>query len=146
MTTPSLKIAGYELSPIALLDFDQQIEPFGGSTTRRLSNGAAFKMTGWRKHRISLSASGWVPAALNGVDYSAPFEVELPLPIALRVGEPLPDGFTARSTPWSEHTVTDQAGISVRYVYVKVTVISDGPRQSHNLSATPSWELTLEQA
>lgn len=144
--TPSLKIAGNEVSIIAWLGFDQSIEPIGGSTTRRLAGGAAFKMTHWRRHRISLSASGWVPPALNGVDYSAPFEVELPMPLALRAGETLPAGFVARSAPWGEHTELDQAGNSVRYVYVKATVVSDGPRQTHGHSASPSWELTLEQA
>lgn len=142
---PSLKIAGLEVSLIAWLDFDQQIEPIVGSSVRRMANGAAFKLSHWRKFRISLSASGWVPVALNDIDFTAPFEIELPLPIALRAGELLPAGWSARTAPWAEHTVTDQAGVSVRYVYPKLTVVSDGPTQRNGLSASLSWDLVMEQ-
>ena len=142
--TPSLKIAGLELSIVALLDFTQSIEPIGGSSTRRMANGAAFKTGHWQKHRISLSGSGWVPAPLNAIDYTAPFELELPHALAFRPGEALPAGWSQRSAPWGEHTVTDQAGAAVRYVYPKMTVISDGPRQTNGNDASPSWELTCE--
>lgn len=142
--TTSLKIAGIDVSLIARLDFDQRLEAFGGSTVRRMANGAAFKTSHWRKYRISLSAGGWVPPALNAIDYDAPFEVELPLPIALNTGETLPAGFSARVSPWAEHPVTDQAGNAVRYVYVKATVIAEPPSQSNGNGASPSWELVME--
>lgn len=145
MATRSLKIAGIEISIIASLDLQQRIEPISGSELRRMANGAGFKMGHWRKHRISLSGSGWVPAPLNAIDYYAPFEIELPYPMAFQVGEPLPDGWSQRAAPWAEHTVTDQDGVSVRYVYPKMTVYSDGPQQSHD-GESASWEMTLEQA
>lgn len=145
MANPSLKIAGIELSVVAHLTFDQRLEAFGGSTVRRMANGAAFKLTHWRKYRISLSASGWIPPALNAIDYAAPFEVELPMPLAFNTGEALPAGFTARLAPNGEHTVTDQAGQSVRYVYVKTTVIAEPASQTNGSSSNPSWELTMEQ-
>jgi len=144
--TPSLIIAGIELSIVAMLDFSQQIEPIGGSNTRRMASGAAFKLGHWRRHRITLSGSGWVPAPLNAIDYDAPFEIELPHAVAFRVGEALPAGWAQRGAPWGEHTVTDQAGVAVRYVYPKMTVISDGPRQTNGNDASPSWELTCEVA
>lgn len=141
---PSLKIAGLDLSIIGWLDFQQRIEPIGGSITRRMASGAAFKLTHWGKHRISLSASGWVPTPLNAVDYSQPFEVELPYPEAFAVGQALPAGWSSRAAPWGETTITDQAGQSVRLVYLKMTVISDGPAISADQSANRGWELVCE--
>lgn len=146
MTTPSLKIAGLEVSLIAMLDYDHQIDVIEGATPRRMAGGALFKMSAWRKHRITISAGGWVPVALNAVNYTAPFEVELPMPVALRAGETLPDGWSSRAAPWAEHSVTDQAGQTVRYVYPKLTVFSSGPVQRNGFSTNPSWEITLEQA
>lgn len=143
--TPSLKIAGIEVSLAARLQFDQRLEAFGGSSVRRMADGAAFKMTRWRKWRIRISADGWVPPALNAIDYDAPFEVELPMPLALNTGETLPAGFTARLAPWAEHPFTDHAGNAVRYVYIKATVIADPPSQSNGNDVSPAWELVCEQ-
>lgn len=145
MPTPSLKVAGISVSLVAMLDFDQSIEPIGGSSVRRMANGQGFKLTHWAKHRISLSASGWVPVGLNAVDYAGPFEIELPHAVGLNVGEPLPAGWTARSAPWAEKTVTDQSGATSRYVYPKMTVMSEGPRQTNGNSGNPSWELICEE-
>jgi len=146
MMRATLQIAGIELSVIAWLDFDQSIEPIGGSSVRRMAGGGAFKTTHWRKHRLSLSASGWIPPALWAVDYDQPFVIALPHPIALNVGESLPPGWIARTAPWAERTVTDQDNNSVRYVWVSMTVISDGPKQTNGNSASPSWELVCEES
>lgn len=143
--TPSLKIAGTELSIIAWLDYDQSIEPISGSSVRRLANGTAFKLSHWRKYRINISAGGWIPPALNAINYDAPFEIELPLPLAFNVGETIPPGWASRAAPWAEHTVTDQDGNSVRYFYPKFTVIAEPPSQANGHSAAQSWELVCEQ-
>ncbi len=142
--TPTLIIAGIEVSTIAWLEFDQQIQPIGGSSVRRMADGRAYKLTHWKKHRISLSARGWIPPALLGIDYSQEFEIELPLPIALNDGEVLPDGWSARSAPFDEHLVTDQADKNVRYVYVKMTVLADEPTQAGDRANNRSWELVCE--
>lgn len=141
---PTLIIGGVELSVIGWLDYEQSIEPISGSSVRRMANGAAFKSTHYRKHRISISAGGWIPVALNGIDYDAPFEIELPMPVALNVGETLPAGWSSRAAPFAEHPVTDQAGQSVRYVYPKITVIAEPPSQ-RNGRGSPSWELVCEE-
>lgn len=141
----TLIIAGIELSVIAWLDFDQAIEPMGGSTLHRMANGAGFKISAWRKHRITLSAGGWIPPALLAVDYTAPFEIELPIPFGLNVGETLPAGWASRSAPYGETTQTDQDGKSLRMVYPKLTVFSDGPRQSAG-GGSRTWELVCEEA
>ena len=87
MAPLSLKVAGISISLVAMLEFDQAIEPIGGSSLRRMANGQAFKSTHWHKHRISLSGSGWVPAPPNAIDYSAPFEIELPHAIGFNAGD-----------------------------------------------------------
>ena len=138
--TDVLKIAGRMISVAAMLDYDQSIEPIGGSETRRMANGAAYKMTHWGKHRISISGSGWIPAPLVGINYAAPFEIELAKPEAFAVGESLPAGWSVVS----ESTVTDAAGNSARLVYPKMTVVSDGARMTNNNAANPSWELSCE--
>lgn len=138
----SMIIAGVDLSIIAWLDFQQGIEGIGGSTTRRMANGAGYKLTHWRKHRISLSAGGWIPAPLNAVNFDASFEIELPWPVALNTGESLPAGWSSRAAPWNEKSVTDQAGRTVRLVWPKMTVFAEPPRQS--FGPDPSWELVCE--
>lgn len=143
--TPSLIIAGKNLSIIGWLDFDQRLEPIGGNSVRRMATGSAFKLSHWRKYRVSLSASGWVPAALNAINYDAPFEIELPWPESFAIGEALPPGWSSRAAPWDEKTVTDQAGNSVRLVWPKLTVIAEPPVKSNGSSNTPSWELVCEE-
>ena len=140
--TPTLKVAGIEISIIAWLNYNQEITPIGGSSLRRKANGSGFKLTHWRKWRIGISASGWIPPALNGIDYDAAFELELPRPLALKVGELLPAGMTSRAAPWDERSVTDQAGNAVRLVFPKMTVFAEPPSQSHG--DDPAWELICE--
>jgi hypothetical protein len=146
MSIPSLKIGGIDLSIIGWLDYDQRIEPVGGSTFLRMANGAGYKLSYWRKYRISISAGGWIPPALFGINYNAPMTLELPLPIGLNALEVLPSGWSARSAPWAEQTVTDQEGNSIRMVYVKMTVFAEPPRQSNGNNGAKSWEMSFEEA
>ena len=53
----------------------QSYEPIGGSAVRRLSQGAAVKMTHWRKTRTSASGTGWLDPGLELLDYSQPLEL-----------------------------------------------------------------------
>lgn len=142
--TPSLKIAGREISIASWLDLDISIEPIGGQSVRRLANGSAFKMSQWQKHRITLSGSGWVPAELLGIDFEGTFEIELPFPEAFATGDTLPSGWSSRSAPYGEYSYTDQAGNVCRMIYPKMTVVSEGPRKTINSGVTPSWELVCE--
>ncbi len=145
MDYPSLKIGGISLSIVGWLDYDQNIDPVGGSSFLRMANGAGYKLSHWRKYKISISAGGWIPPALFGVNYDAPLTLELPLPIGLNAAETLPPGWTARSAPWTETTVTDQAGNSIRMVYVKMDVLAEPPRQSNGNNGDKSWEMSFEQ-
>lgn len=145
--TPSLIIAGREISQIAWLDYSQQISNSdGGRVDRRLSNGQMFTIARWKKHKVTLSGSGWVPPALLAIDWSGDVVVELPQPITLAAGDALPAGFTSRSAPWGEKIVLDQAGHTIRLVYVKFTARSSGPSNSSGISDGFSWSLELEQS
>lgn len=136
----ALKIAGRSISIAAWLNYDQQVVQIGGSSVRRKANGAAFKMTGWQRHRVTISASGWTPPALIGINTAASFELELPQPLAFAAGEALPAGWTNLR----EETVTDAAGNTARLVWVKLTVLSDGPTLTSDNTANPSWEMAFE--
>lgn len=142
MATPTLKVGGIEVSIISMLDYDQQIEPVGGSTIRRRGTGAGIKLTAWEKHRINLSGGGWVPPDLLRVDFSVPVEIELPRPVQLSVGGALPAGWASRAAPFDEKTSTDQAGNPVRLIFPKMTVLSTGFKQSNG--SFISWSLDCE--
>jgi len=145
--TASLIIGGRDISVISWLDFSQKIsEPDGGRTDRRLANGQMFTSRRWQKRTVTLSAAGWVPAALSGIDWSGDVVVELPHPIALAAGDSLPAGFLARAAPWAEKPLIDQAGKSVRLVWVKFTARSKGPSDSVGNTNGFGWELELEQS
>lgn len=141
-----LIIAGVEISLAAMLDFSQQMQAISGRKTRRFADGSVFIFKRWRKMQVSLSGGGWIPPALWSVDYDAPFPVELPIPIVLAAGAPLPAGFTARAAPYGEVTNTDEAGAAARRVWVKFTAVSDGPSMTNDQDNNPVWQLVLEQA
>lgn len=142
--TDSLIIAGRTISLAAILDFTPQIAPLHGGTRRRLGDGGLVNMSSWRKIKISISAKGWVPPAILAVDYSQPFEIELPIPWPMLPGDVLPAGVSVRNAPWGEHTVTDQTGGSTRFAYIKCTVFSDGPTYSRSGGEYP-WSMEMEQ-
>lgn len=146
MSLPTLVIAGINVPIMSWLEYEQTIDPIGGSTPRRMANGAALKLSHWRKWRVSISAGGWIPSVLNAIDYDQPFEIELPMPVGLRTGEALPPGWVARAAPYVEHTVVDRDGNSTRYVYIKMTVIAEPPSQRHGRTRSRSWNLTCEVA
>lgn len=50
-------------------------EVIGGDSLDRMSDGAAVKQTHWAKVAGSISAQGWIPPGLDGLDYSLPLEL-----------------------------------------------------------------------
>ena len=70
-----LRINGTALPDAAQLDLQLQISPLGGSTVHRLSDGRAVKQTVWQKRRITLSATGWIPPALDAIDWRSPVTI-----------------------------------------------------------------------
>lgn len=67
-----LKFGALEIPTLAALDIDQAYEPLGGESIFRTGTGAGLKQMTWRKTRIVTSGSGWLPAALDQVDLTAP--------------------------------------------------------------------------
>lgn len=53
----------------------ESIEAIGGSTVLRMSDGAAIKQQHWERLAGSISAEGWMPPGLSGLDYSGPLEL-----------------------------------------------------------------------
>ena len=70
-----LTINGVALDDKAQFGIQVRITPIGGSTVHRLSSGRAIKQTVWRKNRVTLSATGWVPPAIDAIDWSQPVTV-----------------------------------------------------------------------
>ncbi len=144
MSAPPLIIAGIELPQRARLDFSQTFEAIGGRSARRMASGALFRMSNWQRWKTTISAGGWVPPQLLGIDYDQPYTIECVEPLSLAVGESLPPTWGSRTSPWAETTLTDEEGVSVRLFYPILTVMSDPPRLIHG-SSGPSWELVCEE-
>ncbi|QRY79634.1 hypothetical protein JVX91_00535 [Pseudomonas sp. PDNC002] len=77
MSLPKLMIGGVEVLALFAGAPQQTLSPLGGPSIVRLSQGRGVPMTHWNKVAISISASGWMPPGLAGVDYSQPLEVRL---------------------------------------------------------------------
>lgn len=144
MSMPKLIIADITLPERSRLDFQQTYEPILGGARRRMANGSLFSMTHWKKWKTTIRGSGWVPAPLLGIDYSSAYFVHCIEPIALRPGEDLPPGWSAR-TDWPEVILpADAHGVSVRLVLPILRVMSDPPTFSPGMN--PTWELICEEA
>lgn len=50
-------------------------QPIGGWSQDRMSDGALVKQTHWEKASGTISAQGWMPPGLDGLDYSGPLEL-----------------------------------------------------------------------
>ncbi len=66
-----LTVNGVELADTEQLDPQIAVTPLGGATTHRLSDGSAARQTVWRKRRVRISGTGWVPPTLSAVDWAA---------------------------------------------------------------------------
>lgn len=147
----------------------QQYAPIGGSAVRRRSQGAAVKMTRWRKTSISISGSGWMGPGLAGLDTTEPLELRCTQPMSLHTtaltgtltAQPRPD-----VSPWAlayvggewvpaavtvvdrAFTITAVAGAAeyhVRWMPV-FTVFADLPSEGLDSgSATFDWSFTAEE-
>ncbi|WP_375738077.1 hypothetical protein [Pseudomonas boanensis] len=89
----------------------QSYETIGGSSTVRLHEGAAVKLSHWRRTRITLSGTGWMSPGLDGLDYDNALELRCTKQQAITsadnvitlTGTPRPD-----VAPWALALVGDQ--------------------------------------
>jgi hypothetical protein len=66
-----LKIGTFELPVYASFDLTQRYEPLGGEAILRAGTGRGIKQMTYRKLRVTISGSGWVPAGLDSLDFTA---------------------------------------------------------------------------
>lgn len=55
----------------------------GGSTTLRMADGTGLKQQSWRKLKMQISGVGWVPNALQSLDYSQPLQLHCIAPLTI---------------------------------------------------------------
>ncbi|WP_314408922.1 hypothetical protein [Pseudomonas kuykendallii] len=158
--------------PIVLLAGapDQSSEPLGGETVVRMSNGQGVKMSHWAKESGSISGQGWMPAGLDGLDYSQPLELRLALAecitgSALQVpltstprqdAEPWCVALIGDTGQWAETpcsfadgvvTITPAAGATLyaTYWYPVYQVFASKPPKSQS-AGSHGWTITWEEA
>jgi hypothetical protein len=110
MTHPRITLGGV---PIVLHAGapTESIEPIGGYSVLRMSDGAGIKQQHWERMSGSISGEGWMPPGLAGLDYSGPLELRstqvqnmVGAGLAFELtGTPRPD-----VAPWGHALVGDQ--------------------------------------
>lgn len=75
MSNPPLMLGGVAVHHLLAGGAAETQEAIGGSSTFRLSGGAAVKMTHWQKMSGSISGEGFWPPGLDGLDYTQPLEL-----------------------------------------------------------------------
>lgn len=78
----SLKIGSVEIPHISGFDVRQTYEELAAKTILRTKSGSAVLQTRWQKLKSSISGSGWLPAALDGIDKTAMQAVSCVAPLA----------------------------------------------------------------
>ncbi|MCY1275484.1 hypothetical protein D9M70_241310 [compost metagenome] len=97
----------------------ETIEVIGGWSMHRLSGGAAVKQTHWDRHAGSISAEGFMPPGLDGLDYSLPLELRS-TKVQSIVGSGLV--FTLTSTPRPDSPAWAEGLIGRQWVRTPVAV------------------------
>ncbi|MDR1995155.1 hypothetical protein [Azonexus sp.] len=144
MSAPVLIINGFELPQRSRLDYQQTFERVdGGSSSRRMASGRLFTTEHWEAWRTTISGGGWIPPALLSLRRGMPFVLHSVTTIALRPGEDLPAGWSAR-VDWPEHSITDERGVTVRLVFPVLTVVTRLGARLMTGGSNPSWELEME--
>jgi hypothetical protein len=145
-------------------------EDAGGSTPLRMSNGSIVKMTRWQKMAGSISAQGFIPPGLDGLDYSAPLELRSTQVSSMQSAGlvfTLPSTPRPDQSPWAFALVGDQfvdAAISTVAGVSTVTVVPGAslyqvwwlpvysvfatrpPKSQSSASASHGWSIAWAEA
>jgi hypothetical protein len=171
MPAPLFELGAVQVPLAASLGLQQSYEPLGGYTLLRLMSGAAVKQQHWLKLRTNISADGWIPDALQALDYSASMTLKCVAPRAVvsasntivlpaaRRSDAAPFGFAVmadgslRDTPGSLAADTLTLAVvsgAIRYVahyYPQLTVFAEPPSTRFDVAgASAGWVLTAEEA
>lgn len=168
---PDLMIDGVRLPLAAAGVVSQSYEDFGGFGVLRLGLGAAVHQQAWRRVRTTLSASGWVPAGLDALDWSqthvlgcvAPRSIQaagrvITLPAARRT-DAAPYGFAVDAVGLLRPVAVTVAGnvatlgadagaVSYQVLYYPLLTVRapQGARVEYDAAgAAASWEIVFEE-
>jgi hypothetical protein len=149
------------------LALTQSLTTFGGYSTLRLLSGSARKQTQWQKLRVEIAGTGWIPPALQGLDYTAALTLKCPFPrgvlgatVTIAVPSarrtdtgytPLGFGFTAGAWVATTISITDHVATlgsvsgatQYRVLYwPQISVFADPPQEAID-GARGEWRWTL---
>ncbi len=167
----NFQLGGISIPIQAGLEFSQTYEPIGGSVLQRMQSGRAIKQTHYKKLRTSLSGQGWVPAGLDGLEYSQPLILkcaaprsissesnQIVIPSCRRTDEGFePKGNALVKGHLIETSLVMQENIAilelVRYAltyqvhyYPQILVFAEPPQIQTNITGAEfSWTLTCEE-
>ncbi|WP_405120747.1 hypothetical protein [Pseudomonas leptonychotis] len=145
-------------------------EAVGGNSLLRMSNGAAVKMTRWEKMAGSISGQGWMPPALDGLDYSQPLELRSTQVSSMQSAglvftlpsTPRPDqapwGFALVGDQWVPTPADTVAGVTTLDAVAGATLYqawwfpvysvfaTRPPKSQSNASASHGWSIAWQEA
>lgn len=82
-------LGGVRVAIEAALNFSQTYEPIGGTALLRMMGGGAVQQVWWRRLRTTLSADGWWPPGLDGLDYDSPLTLLCAVPRQIQSASPV---------------------------------------------------------
>lgn len=170
----SLEIGSLVVPLLAGMDIDQKYDALGGEKILRAGNGRGIKQMTYERLRVTTSGSGWMPAGLESLDFTAQHVVKCVVPRGLTAnfstrqatlpaarrsdgdyipfGTALLAGGRAINTPvtmaGNVGTCTAVSGALSYHVsyFPSVTCWLMRPQTSGNLAdASYRWELTAEE-
>lgn len=156
-------------------NIQQRIAPLtGGTSIRRMMNGAGVRQTHWRKLSVQLSGEGWCPLGIDALDWDNPAGLTLKcgephavlsnsnviaLPVARRTDAPylptarahlangneVPTSISIASHTATLGTVSGAVAYSVLY-FPQLVVLADPPEHtSDEAGNVTGWTLNTEE-
>jgi hypothetical protein len=81
--TPRLMINGVVVALESSESLSQRYGWVGGFTNDRMMDGSLDGQQTWRKRSTTITGAGWIPPALEGIDWSAPVTVDCVQQVAI---------------------------------------------------------------
>ena len=142
----------------------------GGSTTLRMADGSGVKQQAWRKLQTQISGVGWVPNALQSLDYGQPLQLHCIAPqtvtsvtpnVALPVNRRTDAGYEPKALAWvggeavevdlsiSGDTATVTAVDGAEFYQVSywpvLTVFAEFNERTDTATGAITWQLECEE-